>query len=64
MSFKIGNTVELTEDCGDVPKYSKGIILKISHELGVIKGLHVEFRINGKRGTFPIRVPLSVIRIV
>ena len=30
---------------GDVPKYSKGII----------QALHVELRVNGKRGTFPIR---------
>lgn len=39
----ICNTVELTD--WDVPKYSKGII----------QALHVELRVNGKRGTFPIR---------
>lgn len=62
MSFNIGDTVELTEDCGDVPKHSKGIILNILYDCGIVKGLHIEFRIDGKRGTFPIRVPLSVIR--
>jgi hypothetical protein len=64
MSFKVYNTVELTEDCADVPKCSKGIILKILKDSGIVQGLHVEFRIDGKKGTFPMRVPLSVIRIV
>ncbi len=64
MSFKVDKTVELTEDCGDVPKFTKGIILKISRESGIVQGLLVEFHIDGKKGTFPMRVPLSVIRIV
>ena len=64
MSFKVGDHVELTEDCADVPKFTKGIILKISLESGIVQGILVEFRIDGKKGTFPMRVPLSVIRIL
>lgn len=61
---KIGYSIELTEDAGDVPKGSKGTVLKIIRENGIIHGVHVELFIHGKRGTFNSRVPLSAIRII
>ena len=53
----------MTDKDRDVPKFTKGILLKLNREEGIIIAAHVRFYIHGKQGCYQMRLPIDMIRL-
>ena len=53
----------MTDKHRGVPKFTKGILLKLKREEGIIIAAHVRFYIHGKPGCYQMRLPINMIQL-
>ena len=55
--------IMMTDKHRGVPKFTKGILLKLKREEGIIIAAHVRFYIHGKPGCYQMRLPINMIQL-